>query len=56
MSELEKIAQEAAAAKKRAMDALNREESWIEKHPHAVNLITLGMFVLIVVLLAKSCA
>jgi hypothetical protein len=49
------IGQEAVAARQKTLAALNREESWIETHPKQVGWILVGLFVLILAVLAKSC-
>jgi hypothetical protein len=62
MSEIEKVKQEVKtdvaaieAAKRKAMAALNREESWIETHPRSVTWIVIGLLAIVIGVLAKSC-
>ena len=52
----EEAGQEAVKLRQQSLNALNREESWIEKNPGKVSLIVVGLIAIIIALLAKSCA
>ena len=63
MSEIEKVKQAArddlaavAIERRKAMDALNRQESWIEAHPKTVTVAGLVLLFVIIVMLAKAYA
>lgn len=45
-----------AVERRKAMDALNCEQSWIEKHPNAVTLVGVVLLVVIVWMLMKAYA
>jgi len=45
----------AKAAERKAIDALNQEESWISKHPGWVSAIGLILFVALIVAVVKGC-
>ena len=52
----EKFDAEVALARKRSMDALNREETWIEQHPRTVTAIGVALLMVIIFLLVKAYA
>jgi uncharacterized protein YdaL len=61
MSEIEKVKQTVTddlaaieVEKRKAIDALNREQSWVETHPKTVTVLGVVLLFVIIAMLAKA--
>ena len=48
--------QEAVKLRQETLQAINREQTWIEKHPRTVTLIFTALIALVIAMVAKGCA